>query len=133
MFYDMTFRQLMSSKLLRNWSKTYVQGWNLAMTDPIGKARSFQDARNGNASNSSVAQSNGSRRDSWKDRCCWKYNRNKCNRGNSCDWDHRCTYCGGWYHSFVNCRKCLKKDSKNRDRSQSPPSGKRNSLPKHRR
>ena len=91
-FYDMTFRQLMSSKPLCRWSKTYVQGWNLAMTDPISKARTFQDARNGNVSNSSVTQSNGSRRDSWKDRCCWKYNRNKCNRGNSCDWDHHCLW-----------------------------------------
>ena len=36
-FYDHTFRHLMSVKPNCSWSKTYVQGWNLAMTDPIFK------------------------------------------------------------------------------------------------
>ena len=36
-FYDFTFRQLMSERPDKRWSKTYMQGWNLAMTDPIMK------------------------------------------------------------------------------------------------
>ena len=36
-FYDQTFRQLMSIKPMRSWSKMYVQGWNLAVTEPLSK------------------------------------------------------------------------------------------------
>ena len=35
--YDYTFKQLMSTYLRWSWAKTYVQGWNLAMHDPIVK------------------------------------------------------------------------------------------------
>ena len=35
-YYDYTFRQMMSQKPNRSWAKTYTQGWNLAMTDPLG-------------------------------------------------------------------------------------------------
>ena len=35
--YDLTFRQLMAFKPHRSWVKTYNQGWNLAMRDPIAK------------------------------------------------------------------------------------------------
>ena len=99
-FYDHTFRKLMSEKPLRSWSKTYLQGWNLAMTDPISK-------HSKNETQSSSSGSNGKVK-SWKDRCCWKYNKNRCNKGSGCEWDHRCTYCGGWNHSFTACRKRLK-------------------------
>ena len=30
-YYDFTFRQLMAAKPWRSWSKTYTQGWNLAL------------------------------------------------------------------------------------------------------
>ena len=32
---DFTFRQLMAEKLWRSWAKTYTQGWNLALKEPI--------------------------------------------------------------------------------------------------
>ena len=35
--YDLTFKQLMAFKPHRSWAKTYNQGWNLAMRDPMGK------------------------------------------------------------------------------------------------
>ena len=103
-FYDYTFRQLMSQKPNRSWAKTYVQGWNLAMTEPLVKPHAGKFGHNNNNANQG-----GKTRD-WRDDCCWKFNKNKCNRGKECNWDHRCTYCGGWYHSFANCRKRLHKE-----------------------
>ena len=82
----------MSQKPWRSWAKTYVQGWNLAMRDPIMKSQ-------GNASGNAKG-----RRD-WRDDCCWRFNKNRCREGLNCHFDHRCTYCGGWGHGYFNCRK----------------------------
>ena len=62
---DYTFCQLMARKPYRSWAKTYNQVWNLAMRDPLSRTISG----NGNGSNGSNK--------SWKDNCCWEYNRNK--------------------------------------------------------
>ena len=106
-FYDTTFRQLMAFKPWRSWAKTYVQGWNLAMKDPLSKS-----GVGSITSGSRVSGTDNQQRD-WCDDCCWKFNRNKCNRPN-CPWDHRCTYWGGWGHSFLDCRKCQKKHGSKR-------------------
>ena len=104
-FYDFTFRQLMARKPWRSWSKTYNQAWNLAMIDPISKnnnsGKNFQGSGGGQQQ----------KRD-WRDDCCWRYNKNRCNKtANDCKFDHRCTYCGGWNHEYFNCRKRLRKQS----------------------
>ena len=101
-YYDLTFRQLMAYKPNRSWAKTYNQGWNLAMRDPLIKATPSSNfgGRNNN---------NGSGKKDWRDDCCWQYNRNRCKNGSSCHFDHRCTYCGGWNHGYYNCRKRLGK------------------------
>ena len=99
-FYDQTFRRLMEEKPWRSWSKTYTQGWNIAMRDSI----------NNNSNRIPGNQSNPNfKRKDWKDECCWKFNKNRCTRGSDCNYDHRCTYCGGWKHGFHNCRKRLGK------------------------
>ena len=119
-FYDHTFRELMSTKPWRSWSKTYLQGLNLAMTDPISKSVSHN-------SNSVHSQKVGSERQTtsqrnWKDYCCWRFNKNKCHK-TDCGWDHRCTYCGGWNHSFVDCRK------RKRERSSTDGNGRKGGSP----
>ena len=38
-FYDQTFRQLMATKPMRSWSKTYLQGWNLALNTVGSQSR----------------------------------------------------------------------------------------------
>ena len=55
--YDVTFRQLMAFKPNRSWAKTYHQGWNLAMRDPIGK--NSQSNRSYFAGGNSEASNNG--------------------------------------------------------------------------
>ena len=101
-YYDQTFRCLMEEKPWRSWSKTYTQGWNIAMRDNIGMSH------NRNYSNAPTVGP--MKKKDWKDECCWKYNKNKCKNRN-CSYDHRCTYCGGWNHGYYNCRKRNKRDS----------------------
>ena len=112
--YDLTFRQLMAFKPQCSWAKTYLQGWNLALRDPIGGAnKNFNTGLQ--VHDKSFGSNNfqgGNGRCDWRDNCCWKFDRNKCNSSN-CNFDHRCTYCGGWNHGFYNCRKRLRKESGN--------------------
>ena len=106
-FYDVNFRELMASKPWRSWGKTYTRGWNMAfnnatrLTHTQGSAHYSGGGQNFGAKNNS----NSSTR-SWKDDCCWRYNKNRCNKaGTDCRYDHRCTYCAGWNHGFHNCKK----------------------------
>ena len=108
-FYDTTFRQLMASKPWRSWGKTYTQGWNMAFNTnnaQFGYNNQSHNQSHGSSHNSgSKGQGQGQSRD-WKDDCCWRFNKNKCKRTSSeCRYDHRCTHCAGWYHSYNNCRK----------------------------
>ena len=98
--YDFIFRQLMAQKPLRNWSKTYFQGWQLAMKEHLPKQFNpgFGHGGGGNTNNG-----NG-HRDNWRDRCCWKFNKNR-RCGQNCNFDHRCSFCGSWMHSRLNCPK----------------------------
>ena len=103
-FYDQAFRHMMALKPNRSWAKTYVQGWNLAMVDPLSKTNQISNGfnRNNTGPNPSGNSSNVGNGKSWKDYCCWKFNKNKCSKtATECDWDHCCTYCGGWHHVFI--------------------------------
>ena len=116
MFYDITFCELMESKPWRSWGKTYVQGWNLALRANNGFGNnssnsSFGSQNRGNNYNNSY-NSRYKDKDAWKDDCCWRYNHKGCKKTSSeCSWDHRCTYCAGWNHSYSNCRKRLGKSN----------------------
>ena len=103
--YDNTFRHLMSAKPHHSWAKLYNQGWNLAMRDPVSKVSNQGMSQSRQLESSQGGNGGGKRNKSWRDYCCWKFNRNKCN-DSGCGFDHRCTFCGGWYsHGFYNCRK----------------------------
>ena len=102
-YYDQTFRRLMEEKPWRSWSKTCTRGWNIAMRD----INNGQGHRLGNNHNQSALPQ---RKKDLKDDCCWKFNKNRCNR-NDCNYDHRCTFCGGWKHGYLNCRKRSKQGS----------------------
>ena len=102
-FYDHTFRHLMAAKPMRSWSKTYLQGWNLALSHA---ANNNNNSSHGTGNNNSSGGGGGH---DWCDDCCWRYNKNKCHK-QGCHFDHRCTYCGRWNHGFSNCRKRLAKE-----------------------
>ena len=86
--YDYTFRQLMGTYPQRSWAKTYLQGWNLSMRDPISKGQSSQNKNSNNPNNN-----------------CWAFNKGKCFDRNCQNGDHKCSYCGKWGHGLHNCRK----------------------------
>ena len=127
-FYDFTFRQLMAERPSRSWGKTYTQLWNLAMCDHLPKNNSFSmHKENGqghfNASGTSAGQSSsgGTQSTSWRDRCCWRYNKGSKCRKWSCRYDHRCSNCGSWSHNKQNCSKASGGNgNKGRSRSRSP-------------
>ena len=54
-YYDTVFRQMMSERPGRSWSKTYAQLWQLALRDPI--------QRNANQNNSYFGTKSGNNRD----------------------------------------------------------------------
>ena len=114
-FYDVTFRELMACKPWRSWGKTYSQGWNMAFNNGNagfnhggGAGSSFGNGRvNGNQNGHNSHNNNSNQNNhSWKDDCCWRFNKNRCKRtSNECRYDHRCTHCAGWYHSYNDCKK----------------------------
>ena len=116
-YYDFTFRQMMHDRPNRKWNKTYVELWQLVMRDPIVKStgavnNNFQSSNNFsgfaslNSNNSNSTNQPRKRHRSWKDNCCWKFNRTgKCDRIN-CSFDNRCSFCGAWNsHGFNTCKK----------------------------
>ena len=65
-YYDITFRQLMSQKLWRSWSKTYSQAWNLAMVEPLNRSGSGKSTHESSSLGGPVKYHD------WRDDCCWK-------------------------------------------------------------
>ena len=115
-YYDYTFRQLMASKPWRSWAKTYTQGWNLAMKNNLGGGYSgFSGSSQNHSSNhfqmNRTDKGNHNTQD-WCDNCCRRFNKNHCSKSHAeCKYDHRCTYCGLFYHGKFNCRKRNGKES----------------------
>ena len=114
-FYDITFRELMASKPWRSWGKTYTQGWNMAFNSGGVHGGGHYVNNHSNGSNSSNnSHKNGNGKD-WRDDCCWRFNKSRCNRpSNECRYDHRCTYCAMWNsHGYQVCRKRLGRSNGN--------------------
>ena len=112
--YDYMFRKLMETKPWRSWGKTYTQGWNLVLRSNGAVSNNTGNVQNWNQPNGPGSNGrNGKQEKNWRDDCCWKFNRNKCRKTPSdCDYNHHCTYCGGWNHGYFNCRKRQRKDGR---------------------
>ena len=103
-YYDNTFRQMMNDRPNRSWSKIYTQLSQLALKDPIQKVNWSNSSMSGGTNpGSSVPQGGGNqpKHKTWRDRCCWDFNRT----GSWCKFDNRCSYCGAWNHGSHNCYK----------------------------
>ena len=132
--YDINFRELMASKPWRNWGKTYTQDWNMAFNNNNNSGHSsfhFQQNSGMGGSNNHNNNSNRNGSKSWKDTCCWRYNKNRCKKtATDCMYEHRCTYCGIWNHGFFNCRKRQNKQNKGTVSTSSTSSSAQNHSPK---
>ena len=121
-FYDSTFRQLMSERPNRSWSKIFTQLWNLAMCDHLPKNVNHNAFTPRSDRYAGPASNNNNGNVSWRDKCCWRYNRgNKCRKW-SCRFDHRCSNCGAWSHGKNSCNKRgdNRDNHERRSRSRSP-------------
>ena len=128
-FYDINFRELMASKQWRSWGKTYTQGWNMAFNNSSNSF--FMGSNNNSSGYQSNMKSGNNQTKSWKDDCCWRYNKNRCKKqGSDCNYDHRCAYCADWNHGFYNCRKRLGKNKRHSGSTQNGASTSSSSSPK---
>ena len=93
--YDYCFRQLMAEYPQRSWARTYTQMWNLTLCEG-----SIKTQANGNVKVNEQPKQRG-----WRDGTCWRFNKSRCNYGQNCNFEHRCTYCGSYNHPFQNCPK----------------------------
>ena len=109
--YDKKFRQLMAAKPHRSWAKTYTHMWNLCLTEPINRNFGNQGFSQGYNSNNNNTSGGRNRQGNGRDNVCWKFNKNKCNRGSNCRFDHKCSYCGGASHGYFQCNKRQKRSS----------------------
>ena len=124
-YYDYTFRQMMSQNTKRSWAKIFNQLWNLAMCNPIQRGNNVVSGNTYSVNSSgtrykSAAGSNtnvGSKKGAGKNGNgnkwpCWKFNKNQaCNQA-TCDFEHKCSYCGSHGHSVLDCTKLHGKNEK---------------------
>ena len=109
-YYDFMFRQQMAKYPQRSWRKINHQLWSLAMRDPIPKFGSNQ--------NSSNFGTQGNSHKNNRENCCWRYNRNKCNRSSrECRFEHKCSICGSANHILLNCLKNRRNNGNNQSNS----------------
>lgn len=100
--YDRVFRRLMHDNPGRNWGLIFQQAWTLELRTPLPFLLSGnQNKRGGNNNNSSQR--------GLKEACRKFNNTGKCSFGQSCRYDHRCTFCGKFGHGEIKCHKKLNK------------------------
>ena len=100
--YDYIFRQKMAQKPYKSWAKVYTQLWSTTMVNPLVKTP--------NSSNS-VGQNSSQGKKSWREIACRRYNKGKCTRGANCKFEHRCSFCGSFSHTYPTCPRKPKKPS----------------------
>ena len=88
--YDYAFRKLMEKHPNRSWARTHGQMWTFFMRDHVSHAK--------------VHQHGGSNKRDWREICCWRYNRRRCQKSaQECKFEHRCSGCGSYSHIYINC------------------------------
>ena len=121
MFYDYSFRRMMHDYPERNWGITNMQMWSLAMKNPINLKPNNHFTGGGSGSGGAGVAPAKKKHNDWRDNVCWKFNRNKCNRGANCRFEHRCSFCGSTQHIYFGCPK--------RGKNPSTPDQKRHDKP----
>ena len=93
--YDIEFKELMARNSSRNWGVVYHNGWMIKLKD-------HQVKRDQTAANESIPRN--MQKEGKKD-IYWKFNKNRCNFGQGCRFEHRCSKCGKMVHPAANCHK----------------------------
>ena len=90
--YDKDFRMHLSKHTERPWNLILHQAWFLRLKDRIQGENRYN-----------TPTGRGAR----IEEPCRRFNRGRCNFGLTYKYDHRCSYCNKFGHSFVNCRKAV--------------------------
>ena len=126
--YDKEFRLHLARHPMRSWGVILQHAWNLKLKDRIGSNNIMQHFDKNRNNNQNFFNDN--RTGDWMNKAkilepCHRYNRGKCNFGNSCKYEHRCSYCTKFGHGILVCQKLNSdKDHKwtgvNKDTRKSP-------------
>lgn len=96
--YDIAIREIMTDHPTRLWGQICQRTWAIELGEPTSKV-TYNQTPSGNASG---AGSKGQKKP------CWKFNKGRCTFGSNCEYDHRCSVCGGRSHGRHNCFKRAK-------------------------
>ena len=129
-YYDFTFRQMMAQNSHRSWAKTFNQLWNLAICTPLQKNYGGSGYNTNFGQSKQLQFQNGGNRKGHgkKKRACWKFNKNQPCPSESCWFNHKCSYCGSFAHTVIDCPK-LKKKQQNYGNASGGAAGNRQSMP----
>ena len=106
--YDKEFRIHISKHPNRNWGVILQQAWSMKLRDRIYTGDQKDQRNTGNSHGFSLGQGSSSTPNSHKGKVnepCRKFNKGKCKFGNSCRYEHRCSYCFKFGHNVLTCRK----------------------------
>ena len=98
--YDKEFRLHMARFPQRSWAIILQQAWSLRLRDRI-------HGNSWNGSSSSGGSSHGNMSRARVNEPCRRFKKGKCNFGNNCKYNHKCTYCKKFGHSVLSCRKAV--------------------------
>lgn len=94
--YDIAIREIMTGSPGRLWGKICQHTWALELGEPTAKTAGAAGVSNtGTVSTNSRGQK----------KVCWRFNKGRCPFGSNCEFDHRCSVCGGRSHGRHNCFK----------------------------
>lgn len=92
--YDIAIREIMTDHPGRLWGQICQRTWAIELGEPTSKVTYVPSG--------SATTSSGQR---LQKKVCWRFNKGRCTFGANCEFDHRCSVCGGRSHGRHNCYK----------------------------
>lgn len=94
--YDIAIREIITENPNCLWGKICQHTWALEIGEPSNKT--------------GVPAAAGQSKQAFKQakRICWRFNKGRCTFGEQCEYDHKCSVCGGRNHGRHNCYKRAK-------------------------
>lgn len=94
--YDIAMREILTDNPNRLWGTICQHTWALEIGEP------------GNKVNAQVIPGGSKVLGKTGSKICWRFNKGRCTFGDNCEFDHRCSVCGGRNHGRHNCYRRAK-------------------------
>ena len=110
--YDKEFCMHISKHPERSWSIILQQAWSMKLKDRLVRQEHHQHSFNSSSNNNYTHHSNGQQAQpsptgGKSADACHRFNRGRCKFGPKYHYDHKCSYCGKFGHSVLNCCKLV--------------------------